>query len=680
MLSTLLHALPAAAVLVLAAWTLLAEAVVAAGGNLFHLEALAAITLLLAALARWRSRSARPTTEDAPRATDTTERADDPSVGPRAPLRSLLRLGGALVVALGLVLVWRATDRVEVLVLGACLLLLAGLAFRRGADPLPAPSTGAGATRAHPLVLVALALLTALVALGVSRPDADDAFYLNVPARAAHFPGEALMADDGIFGIAGMPVQYPLYRAHGIELLVGALAHLSGLEPILIAHYGLVALFALLLPLAHARLLGRLVPHHVTLATVAVVAFLLVSGEGERSYGHFALLRLHQGKGILLALGIPMVLDAVLRYAALPDRRRWLQLSAAQIACVGLSSSALFLVPVTTLVALAAAWRWSRPDRRLRQLALGLAASWHAVLVALWLLPAMATRARMLDAIQPDVSRIGTDRDPVAAILTSSFGDGGWLALTLVLALAAWAVPARASHGRLLAVLPLLLFAGFLAPWSAARWIDDPFPLDVFVRVMWIVPWPVLAAVTLVGPLQALGDLRPSFRWAPALTLVLVVLLPWGSSERTVLGEHPRTTVGSFGPKVPAEAYEAARILVENTPENALVLAADDVATWVSTFRQPRYVLYSRYIYEPFLRAEVSDAELRQRRTLVGFVSRKGIHLDNTDVLCYHAEQRDLRGIVLRRHGTRTTRQLDALADCGFRRAGGTERYEVWVR
>ena len=54
------------------------------------------------------------------------------------------------------------------------------------------------------------------------RPDADDAFYVNVAVAAADVPGRALLSADTMHGIPGLPLYLPVYRVHSYELLNGA--------------------------------------------------------------------------------------------------------------------------------------------------------------------------------------------------------------------------------------------------------------------------------------------------------------------------------------------------------------------------------------------------------------------------------------------------------------------------
>lgn len=670
MLRILLHRAPSAAILAFAGWTLLAQICVALGANLVALEIAAAVAVVATGLwARRRRRVvAHPAQGPDLSATD--------AGGTRA---ELLRFAFALLCAVGIVVAHRASGQIGVLATGGAALLLVGTIWRgREREPHATPAAGEPRSFVAAVALLALALASSVLVLVAHNPDPDDAFYVNVAAQVASSPTAPLLVEDGIFGIEGMPIQLPVYRAHSIELLVGAVAHLTGLEPILVAHLGLVALAGFLLPLAAARLLHRILPGHAVLGAALTVVVLLACGEGELGPGHFALLRVHQGKGVLLALALPMLFDAVLAYAHESTRGHWLRLFAVQVAAVGLTSSALLLFPCMAAVTLlVSGWSWRG---RLRALLAGTAASAHALLVLAWLGPPMAAQVKLMAALEIDKSTASTYATIASDTLRRALGESPWSAILLVLVLCAWAVPRRPAAGRALAGSTLVVFGLLLQP-PVARWIAERLLApDVYFRALWMVPWGIAAAVTLLAPLRWLPA-APRLRIAGTAVWAAVALgLPLLSTSTTVLDEAAGTRIDRPGPKVPPMEYEAARWLAENVPPGSQVLAALDVAPWVSTFRSMPHPVYSRMIYHRYLQLGLPSEDVYQRRTLAGFVSFRGPHLDRTGILCPNAERRDLQGIVLRWYGERTAAQIEELAACGFRRAGQNDRYEVWVR
>jgi hypothetical protein len=80
------------------------------------------------------------------------------------------------------------------------------------------------------MLLWMLAAAAVVVTLISHRPDDDDAFYVNVAAAAADAPGRALLSEDTMHGIPGLPLHLPIYRVHSYELFNGAVSYLTGIR------------------------------------------------------------------------------------------------------------------------------------------------------------------------------------------------------------------------------------------------------------------------------------------------------------------------------------------------------------------------------------------------------------------------------------------------------------------
>ena len=217
----------------------------------------------------------------------------------------------------------------------AIVLGVAGIAVGVGDTPSVSPPRGGSTSE---MLLWLLAAACVVVTLISHRPDADDAFYVNVAVAMVDAPGRALLSKDTMHGVSGLPLPLPVYRVHSYELLNGALAYLTGIPAIYSFHWLSAAFAALLVPLAHARSSGSS-PRSRWLATVATLVFILIAaGETHRWYGNFAFVRMWQGKAIFLVVFMPLVYAYALRFAVRPnaarlddagggaDRRRRLQL------------------------------------------------------------------------------------------------------------------------------------------------------------------------------------------------------------------------------------------------------------------------------------------------------------------------------------------------------------------
>jgi hypothetical protein len=204
---------------------------------------------------------------------------------------------------------------------------------------------------------LSLTIAAALITLLAHRPDADDSLYLNVIVTSLDFPGEPLLLKDGLHGIPQLPLAYVVYRAHSFELLNAILARFSGLSPLAIYYLLLPPVFAALVIAGQWTLLRRLNPSLALPALGVTFAVMLLWGDTHWSPGNFAFVRLHQGKAIFASAMVPIILFYALRFSERGDARSWTGLFLAQVAAVGLSSSAVFVAPATAGLALIAGWQ-----------------------------------------------------------------------------------------------------------------------------------------------------------------------------------------------------------------------------------------------------------------------------------------------------------------------------------
>ena len=153
-----------------------------------------------------------------------------------------------------------------------------------------------------------------------------------VTAQEASGTAEALLARDTMHGIPGLKLLDPVYRVHSYELWNGMLAYLTGIPAIYWFHWVSASTAAVLVALAHARLLRLVMPRLWPWAVVTVLFVVIAVGETHRWYGNFAFVRLWQGKAIFLYVFAPLVAAYAIEFALRPSRRGWLLLASAQIA------------------------------------------------------------------------------------------------------------------------------------------------------------------------------------------------------------------------------------------------------------------------------------------------------------------------------------------------------------
>jgi hypothetical protein len=544
---------------------------------------------------------------------------------------------------------------------------------RRDLPPDPSPRRA----RSWEAAVWLLALVAAAIPLVHHLVSPDDAYYLNLSVAALDQPDAPLLRYDTIHGVEGQPLMYSVYRVHSFELLAAAIARVSGLQAIQAAHWILPSLAGLFLVLACVRLCRLLTPAHWLWSALAAVLCLVLIGETPQTYGHFSLVRIHQGKAVLLCVMVPLVITSALSFCRRPGWRSWILLAAAQVAGMGMSATALWLAPIVAFFALLAGLGSAR--RPWPTLALGATASAYLVIIALLFHASSVDELRAVYGAEQGIRLVTTSSEPIreGARLVGEcwkvvLGGGPFAALSLYVVLSAAAF-SRSVIGRRVALVFALGSLAFLLNPYLATWVARSVTGGAtYWRVLWVLPIPVLLGVLLTTPLATRR--RPALALG-ASALLTAAFLWWIPSDYT-------TARGGFrflGLKVMPEAYETARRLQLEVPAGSNVLVCRTVALWVPTVPGHPYPLVSRETYLEPLRARLGDEEIDMRVKLYRLVSGQAVE-DSAELLRRGIETFDLRGIVFGRLTDEAQAVHPFLEGEGFELRAVDAHYEIWVR
>lgn len=641
-----------------AGWTLCSHTVVFAGGSLTTLMALFALLAVTAGVAvrlvRRRTAVAPP-----PRTAPVAEAAAEPP-GLGFERARWIGLGAGALAAL---VALRSEDPIVLWIALLAVLLPAGVVFLALEPPrVEAPRRG----RALEVGLWALAALCAVYALVVHRPDADDAFYVNLAVAAIDRPDLPLLAVDTMHGRDDLPIHFPAYRSHSYELALAALSKLTGIPPIYAFHWVAAALAAALVPLAYAVLFRRLSPRVWLAATAALVVVLAAPGETHRWYGNFALVRIWQGKGVFLFVFVPLVYAWAIRFALRPTAASWLLLASAQIAAVGCSSSAIWAAPAAAFAAMASVLRFRLED--LRRFGLGALASGYVLLLGLAMKGDMTGYAPTLKRIYEPGALLGQAVERV-------LGNGPLQAVGVAAVLVAWACCPRGLARRFAIAVPLAVTVVLLDPFTDA-WVRANVTGPSFWRAMWALPIPLLIALVCIAPLQweRPGLPRLGGRVAALAAVVAFALLvprSWGASaDNQASLSWPRL-------KVEPENYRWAMLLNEAAPGQRVV-APPSVGQWVVTARHHAYPLMVRVYLRPN-KDLLGPVAYRDRTVMTFYVAGEVRHPSAAEIFERGLGLWDVRAVCLR--NSRVAEEARAiLRRRGFRRRVQGVGMEIWVR
>ena len=640
----------------LAVWTLCAHAVVAAGGSLATLIALFGVSGAVG-LALWYRRRGRAAAT-----------AQPPDAAPTRAAPAWLRRGAFAVSALALALAWLSGDGVTAWALLVLALACAAVPFLlleppRFAEPLRG--------RWPELGLAALAVLCALYALLAHRPDSDDTLYINMAVAAVDRPDLALLGSDTLHGLFDQPIVLPVYRLHSYELAIGALSLLTGLPAVAGFHWIAAALAGALVPLAHASLFRRLTPAIWPVTTAALVVVLLAVGETHRWYGNFALVRIWQGKAILLFVLMPLVYVNALRFARRADRASWLRLAAAQVAALGCTATALWAAPAGAMMALGSALQPNREG--LRRLLLGALASSYPIAAGLLLKAGTSQTipdlAAPTDAIWGAFTGLAGDASQVERALVTALGQGRVFALGIACLFLGWACCAPGLARRFAIALPLATALVLLDPYSE-DWVSANLTGPVYWRAAWALPIPILFALVLVAPLRLPGL---AGRVACAAGLALFALAVPSTS-----GFSRQNGVELAWPKLKLSPEQRWSQRINEIAPGQPVVAPGPVSSWIPVFHHHAYPLAVRH-YLRTQRPRIGEEAYRDRMLMTRFAEGDGSDPEAAAIFARGLERYHVQAVCLALSAT-TPAARHILREAGFeRRLQGTDM-EIWAR
>ncbi len=524
------------------------------------------------------------------------------------------------------------------------------------------------------VALLAAAVLAVLAA--TSRwPNPDDLYYVNLSqwtAERGTFPLRDTIFGDEVFPMTSFP---PVASYDG---LVGTAALLAGVRAADVVYLVVPPLGTALAVLALHRLLRAWRVPAVGLALVVALAFLLWDGgPGYAAPGNLFLIRMWQGKVLLLCLLVPLLLVALLRHAARPSRRTVAALAAGGTAAVGLSTTAMFLVPVLAVGGVAPLL----VRRRWRAAAAGF----------------VAASAYPLAAGVVTVAVGGRSADDFLERRTFRF-DPGWFGPEIF----------RDGTVALVGVAAVLLGA-LLVPHRDARLTTGVLALAVGVTfvpgvtllvydvvglgpTLWRVSW-VATVAALVGVLAV----RLAGAGTPGAPRVRRAVVPVALVAALVVGGQPIWTAGNRVEQVwpptlkrgPGSVVVAEAVLARAEPGDVVLLPEQDAITTAVLTTRVKTVAPRDYFLDQL--RDVPGFRYDQRLLLVRFADLDPLPLgaDDADVLAALADLDVRQACLLLPAGTEedadrrraeVPRRLALLEDAGFAATATVGRTACWAR
>lgn len=536
------------------------------------------------------------------------------AASPDAAAPAATGTAGQVALLLGLAALFAAAVQVSrslaLLVAGAA--LIGWLCLRLQVAP-------AGAARQQPPprlwrdIAILTLLLAALYYFG-HRPDWDDANYINLAAGAQRTAGDVFQLDT-MLGDGPGPIHLPTYKLHSFELLGAAISTLTGLSPIAALQLAMPLPQIVFIAVAFALILRPVAGRHWPAAAVFALAFLAANTETLGSWGLHGIIRLFQGKGLLITAIVPLVVALTGRWLLRGQRIDLVALALCHVSAIGLSANGLYLTPAASgLTAIAF-------------LATGRALAWRRLF---WLIPTLAYPVLISAVVALRhlalPSEVTGATDPYQLFrFVIGWRIAGLAALALLpLAPIAFSDPRLRRVGAAFLPLAVLLIVNPLG-WKVAAAITG----NLGFRLFWAIPAALAIGLVCAALVRRVAGDRPGIALAVAGAALLLGI---GYNARFVAPDL-RVAWHRPGLKVVPRDYADAQALVALAPAGCTMLVPERVAVWVAGLPGAPYPAFVRSLYLQHYRFTMPAAALRTRWALFDLEAGKAAPLPSPAAL-----------------------------------------------
>lgn len=541
--------------------------------------------------------------------------------------------------------------------------------------------------------LIFLVLLAVLATLSIRRPNEDDAFYVGLAVHAADFPDEALLSSDPLHGRSDLPLWLGTNRLRSHELLAGCLSWVTGVPAIAWLHLALPALAACLMVLAYGRLYRLLAPDRWQACLIVTIAYFLMVGDGPQGFSNFGLARLHQGKAIFVSAALPLLFAYCLEFLGRPDWRHGLRLAILATASIGLSPSAIWVVPATAGATLLACL----PRSTQGWLSVVKGCAWVLAVPLAWApyvrtaiskagilsipLPLAEDPLTAFPLDQLTAIEAGTELGMTA--LNQVLGTGAWSWVAMAFVVGSWTFCRNDLARRFALVVPAVFFGLYWNPFTAKVIAGSLTGTLSYWRVFWLVPFPCLLSLSLTAALPSIPITKPGWqRWTAGLLPAALIL-----SFLPAIPLVDPTNGSEWAPfqlKVPVER-SIAKTLVDLTSAGDRVVVPFRIGPWMSTFHGHAYPEVSRLQY---LRPDLGPEEALMRLQSTYLVSGSHVPeiLDGAflqtalDDFGATLDERNIRAVCMDEASPFLDLLRSQLGSRGFRIQHRDFDFEIWER
>lgn len=416
--------------------------------------------------------------------------------------------------------------------------------------------------------LLLLSIITFIIPLIINHPTADDWDYIPNAVYFLQHPTEAMdYKIHFLYGFQGMPiVSHSQATSLAFEYFRAVIASLISVDfSTIYFRSGVLTGFSI--PLAYYLLTTRFVSESrsALTGTVIAVSLTLLSVEGPRSFGIQSFWNAYLGKLFFLSVGIPVFAAISISFFKRPSFKAWLLLFVCVMAMAGMTSSAIILYAILAIVLFLAFVATLVVHSKIRIKKIFSLGKLYFLSLSFGVLYAAFLYIQIKRGI--------TTGNPYNLSGASTFVDqlsytfDLHLPITpilLVVSVLLIVIFIQGWQRSFILFWALFLFLSFLNPFLTPYVIDTMLPRNIYWRLFFITPFPIVGAVAgyALSPNLAKKLLPVLF----SFSLLVYILTTW---EAGFL---------SFPAKsLPFENSNLAIQIIENAPKG-LMLAPSEVA------------------------------------------------------------------------------------------------------
>ena len=409
--------------------------------------------------------------------------------------------------------------------------------------------------------------ISAVIPLTCHLPDADDCYY--VPNAVYHLEHPLEPMDFEIHSLIPAMMgekitSFSWGTSSAYEYLQASLAYALNLNFLTLYHIIFPGLMGFLIPIALFKLYFFFSNQwrYALIAACLTTAVILLLGETHRTFGSCFLTRIFQGKIVCMTLGLYLFIAQTLQYFKKPNVFSWLCLAMTITGMVGLTATTIVLFPVMSIVLVLAIFSCGQEPFSIARISRYYSAFLILAGYGLFL------RSHSL-------SHLGIDSPINAGWPVTFWGHARFFfnphkPITLAVVLISTVLGLWGSLGiqrRFLIAWIVLVFCLVLNPLVAPMMIRFVTTPNIYWRLFYIYPFPLLLGIAIMGLLRKIPT-----EWHLKVTLTGIIfisifhLVPGSSSA---LQQNVRFGMPRY--KLDVRSYQLAKRVLESAPSGPML-------------------------------------------------------------------------------------------------------------